>query len=337
MNRLRTCITLLAILLLALSCNEGRSEAKTENTQAAAVDIEPAAGGGSPMNVVCTTALIAEIARAIGDEHANVTLIIPAGTDPHSYVASDADRQALATAQLVLSNGLGLEAGLASELELARQAGTLVEVTYEIDNDRLMATNAYGGQYDPHVWLDVELWRKVSDTVRNALLALDPAQDGYFASRYADYYMDLMKLDTRMLDLNGSLTDSQRVLVTNIHGSSYLARTNRFELMAMTKDDIAELADQQKIDALADYLVERKVPAVFLDGNVPADRIEALQTACRERGLELANVSGLQMDGLPDEAAGFHATLLGEMRRIVVALGADLTLLDKVWQEEDAS
>ncbi|MCB1218731.1 zinc ABC transporter substrate-binding protein [bacterium] len=336
MSSLLRSLPLLALLLLALSCVDAGGDSGRDTAHAAIVDNEPAAAGGTPMNVVCTTAMIAEMASAIGGEHVNVQLIIPAGSDSHAFVASAADRQAMAAATLVFANGLGLEAGLAPELEQARQSGRLVELTRDIDNDRLLTSSAYGGQPDPHVWLNVELWRKAADTLRNALLEQEPALDGYFATRYADYYMDLMQLDTRLLDLGSSLTDSQRVLVTNLHGSNYLASTQRFELMALTTGDIAELDKPQKLEGLADYLVERKVPSVFLDGNVPAERIAALQDACRKRGLKLANTTGLNLDGPPDAQTTFHESLLTDMRSIVTALGADLTLLDKVWQEEDA-
>ena len=285
------------------------------------------------MKVVCTTGILAELATAIGGEHVSVQTLIPHGADPHAYLATDSDREALRGAEVVFSHGLQLEAGLAPELAEARQAGRLVESARDLDADSLLATGRYGGQFDPHVWMDVELWRKVADTVRNGLLERDPAQDGYFATNYANYYMELIQLDSRLLDMGSALSAEQRVLVTATHGCSYFARANRFELLDLQDLAASGQLDDAALTGLADYIVAHHVPAIFVQDSLPKERLAALQAACASRGCPVEIGGVLHCDSLPGELS-YMDMREQDMRTIVTGLGADLSLLDQVWQEE---
>jgi len=68
------------------------------------------------LRVVATIAPLGDWARQVGQERVEVTQIVPAGVDPTTHVLTDADRQALADANVVLSNGLGLEPWLPDAL-----------------------------------------------------------------------------------------------------------------------------------------------------------------------------------------------------------------------------
>lgn len=71
----------------------------------------------SPLKVVATTSLIADVAQNVGGDLVDVTAIIPAGSDVHGYIATPQDIALIADADVVLVNGLGMEEGLLEILE----------------------------------------------------------------------------------------------------------------------------------------------------------------------------------------------------------------------------
>ncbi|HRF97372.1 MAG TPA: zinc ABC transporter substrate-binding protein, partial [Aggregatilineales bacterium] len=71
----------------------------------------------SPLKVVATTSIIADVAKNIGGDLVDVTAIIPAETDVHSYIPAPQDIALLVDADVVLVNGLGMEEGLLEIIE----------------------------------------------------------------------------------------------------------------------------------------------------------------------------------------------------------------------------
>jgi ABC-type Zn uptake system ZnuABC Zn-binding protein ZnuA len=71
----------------------------------------------SPLKVVATTSLIADVAKNIGGDFVAVTTIIPAESDVHSYIPTPQDIALLVDADVVLVNGLGMEEGLLEIIE----------------------------------------------------------------------------------------------------------------------------------------------------------------------------------------------------------------------------
>jgi len=106
-------------------------------------------------SIVATTGIVADAARNVAGDRVTVTALMGPGVDPHLYRASEGDVRRLGEADLVLYNGLHLEAKLADVLgELGQRA---VAVAEAIPEDELLSPPEFEGQYDPHVWFDVRL------------------------------------------------------------------------------------------------------------------------------------------------------------------------------------
>ncbi|MFN2226511.1 MAG: metal ABC transporter substrate-binding protein, partial [Anaerolineae bacterium] len=76
-------------------------------------------GAGERLRVVATTNIVGDVARQVGGDHIDLTVLMGIGVDPHSYVPSPTDTAALHDAHLVLANGAGLEANLDEMLQNA--------------------------------------------------------------------------------------------------------------------------------------------------------------------------------------------------------------------------
>ena len=128
----------ITFLFLFLSCSDQKTtETSTKlNNQ----KLVPAVKG-RPLQVVATTGMIADVAAKIGGDKIVVTSLMGSGVDPHLYKASAGDVERLSQADLILYNGLHLEAGMGGVLErLADQYTHRVFcVTDQLDRSKLMA------------------------------------------------------------------------------------------------------------------------------------------------------------------------------------------------------
>ena len=72
---------------------------------------------GYPMQVVCTTAQVADVVRNVGGSHVEVEASMGPSVDPHQYKASLGDNRKLSQADAVFYNGLHLEGRMTDVLE----------------------------------------------------------------------------------------------------------------------------------------------------------------------------------------------------------------------------
>src|SRR5918999_4995192 len=178
----------------------------------------------TPVQIVATTGMIADAAEEVGGERVEVTALMGPGVDPHLYKASEGDVQDLAEADLVLYNGLHLEAKLADVL--AELGGRAAAVTGGIDEGKLLSPPEFEGQYDPHVWFDVSLWMSVVEEIRDTLVERDPADRAVYEANAERYLAELEALDEEVREALAAIPPERRVLVTahdafNYSGKAY--------------------------------------------------------------------------------------------------------------------
>lgn len=253
---------------------------------------------GGPLNIVATTNLVADVARAVAGEHARVEALMGPGVDPHLYKASEGDVRRLSEADLILYNGLHLEGKMADILVKMARSRPVVALGEGIPEDQLREPPEFAGQYDPHVWFDVSLWRHTLPVVAEELAELDPAHaDDYRANAQA-YGAELADLDTWVEQQIASLPEERRILITAHDAFGYFGR--RYGMRVVGIQGISTLAEAglQDVERVVDLVVETGVPAIFVESSVPRRTVEAVQAAVRDRGRELAIGGELFSDSL---------------------------------------
>ena len=146
-----------------------------------------------PIRVVATTGLVGDATEHVGGDRVEVSSLMGPGIDPHVYKASEGDVELLVGADLVLFNGLHLEAKLADVLE--RLEGRAVAVTDGIPRARLLRPPGFSGAFDPHVWFDVTLWADIVRTIEQTLGRRDPAGAPVYRRNAERYLAELAELD----------------------------------------------------------------------------------------------------------------------------------------------
>lgn len=279
------------------------------------------------VQIVATTGLIADVARTVGGERVEVTQLIDAGVDPHTYTADEADLEAIRNAEIVFYNGLSLETGLVTAFEQLRMEGTavIVAVCEQLPPQLVLFSS---GAPDPHVWQDAERWSIVVDVVRDTLVGHDLLGQSYYDASADAYILELSDLDAWVQTNIATIPEAQRNLVTGHMAFQYFGDAYRMQVFAPLGADTAQSASPESIQAAVDFVVNNQVRAVFAESSLPGDTIDAVIQGAQGAG---ANVSGggvLYADSLGASGSA-EGTYLGmikyNVRTIVTALGGTVS------------
>ena len=290
-------------------------------TPAANAPLKPAMlTGGQTLRVVATTSIIGDVVHNIGGDDIDLTIIIQAGQDPHSYEPVAADTRTLETAHLIFANGHDLEESLRPMLAATRANVPVVEVSDGVDLIRLPDTQS-GLGYDPHTWQDptnVIVW---ADNIRKALAARDPAHAAGYTERASDYQRQLTQLDIDLKQKLAAIPDGQRKLVTNHDALAYFARRYQLRLIGtvyLGADNVAEPSAGQMADLVKTIRAEQ-VHAIFVETTVsPA----LAQTIAEEVGYPV-KILTLYTDAL-DKPGTPGDSYIGMMRANAVTIVSGL-------------
>lgn len=238
--------------------------------------------------VVATVGMIADVVRQVAGDRAEVVGIIGEGVDPHLYKPTTADVKALQAADVVFYNGLMLEGRMADVLERMKRAGkpvfAVAEAILEGDDYVLAEGDPHA---DPHVWMDVGGWMRVTRGVAGALSAFDGGNAGVYAENAERYLEELAGLDAYAKEALGSIPQSRRVLVTAHDAFNYMARAYGLEVKGIQGISTESEAGVKDIERLVDFLVERRIPAVFVESSVSEKNVRALIEGAGARGHEV--------------------------------------------------
>jgi manganese/zinc/iron transport system substrate-binding protein len=287
--------------------------------------LAPAPGRAAALEVVATTGMIGDVARNVAGERANVTVLMGEGVDPHLYRATRSDMAKLLAADLVLYNGLLLEGKLTDALIRVATAGKPVRaVTELIDEAFLLEPEDLEGLYDPHVWMDPRAWMEAVRIVEAALAELDPDGAAAFAANAQAYLAELERLDAYAEAVLASVPAERRILVTAHDAFGYFGRRFGFIVEGIQGISTESQAGLMRIEELVGLLVERRIPAVFVESTIPETSVRALVAGARARGHEVAIGGQLFADamGAPGSYEGTYVGMIDHNVTVIArALG----------------
>lgn len=224
------------------------------------------------LKVIATTSLIGDVVSNVGGEKIFVDVLLPLGTDPHSFSPTPKDAAELADAKLVFANGAGLEEFLKPLMDNVGGFSKVVEVSEGI-NYRTMEdedSNSNKQVIDPHTWMDpnnVIIW---VDNIIRALSEQDPDNAVYYQENGRNYQAKLRDLDT-WIHSEVSLVPSQdRKLVTDHTVFGYFSDEYGFSQVGAIIPGFSSLAEPSAKDIMMiqDAIQTMGVKAIFINVGV---------------------------------------------------------------------
>ncbi len=294
--RVSSSLLLLFVLLFLSGCSESSPKEKTLG-----------------FNLVATTGLIGDLVMEIAGPEFKVLSLMGPGVDPHLYKATQGDLERLQSADIIFFNGLHLEGKMAELLEKFSTKKLCFPVSRDIDRSKLRAPPEFQGNFDPHIWFDVLLWREASLLVEKELAERYPMQREGIRKRAAEYRAQLDALHAWTRDQISMIPKSQRILVTAHDAFGYFGHAYDIEVMGLQGISTASEFGLKDLATLSETIIERKVRAVFVESSVPERFINALQEGVQARGHEVKKGGSLFSDALGN-AGTPEGTYLGMIR-----------------------
>jgi len=285
-------------------------------------------GTGEPRaTVVVSTNILGDVVENVVGDDADVVVLMEAGSDPHSFGISARQAAELESAELIITNGLGLEEGVLRHVDAAADQGVpVLEAAASLDPLPFTAAGTAAGTPDPHFWTDPQRVGGAVDLIAAAVSENVPAADAAAVRGRADAYRtQIEELDAWMETEFAAVPVERRSLVTNHHVFGYLASRFGFTVTGAIIPGGSTLASPSSADLedLAGTIRTAAVPAIFTDSSQP-DRLA--RVLAEEAGLDVA-VVGLFTESLGVEGSGaetYEQMMRTNTERIVAALTRDV-------------
>ncbi len=303
----------LALSIVLIACTGGSAEAGCPEID------------GRKINVVATTPMIGEFVSQVGGDNINLTVLMPAEADPHTYEPAPQDAGTIADADLVFYTGLKYEpAALIKLLEnSACSAEVLAEVGESVfpiefkegghdeghddhdeeghdDHDNEGHDDHEGhdhGAYDPHFWFDPNRVAYASEYIENKLVEFDPSNASEYETSGKAYITELKGLVSQVSQLISTIPSQNRKLITTHESLGYLEAKFGLEVLSTiipSVDSANEISPSQLVDVI-DVIEDNNVKVIFIESEAPSVYAE---TIVAETGIKA--VEGLWVETLKD-------------------------------------
>ena len=267
----------------------------------------PALAQGGPQ-IVATTGMIADAAARLTG--LPVRSLMGPGMDPHGYRQTRSDIAMVARADLVLWHGLYLEAQMEEFLLNLARNRPVVAVAEALPRALLRQSGDYDDRFDPHVWMDPTLWAQVVETIAQTCAHTLPALEPAITAALPAYRAEIAALHAYSQQVLDSVPPEARVLVSAHDAFGYFGAAYGFDVQGIQGLSTNSEAGLSRIADLVNLLVDRRVPAVFVESSVPERAVRALIEGAAARGHQVRIGGTLYSDAMGPEGS-YEGTWLG--------------------------
>ena len=232
------------------------------------------------------------------------------GVDPHAYRQTRSDIVMLSKSDLVLWHGLYLEAQLEDFMRQLARKQNVVAVAESMPRNMLIGHDDYDDKFDPHIWMNPNLWSRVVVTIRDVLIAARPSAEATFRANADAHLADLRKLSNYTNDILSSVPADSRVLLTAHDAFNYFGSAYGFEVMGIQGISTESEAGLRRISELVDMLVKRNIRAVFVESSVSDRNIRALIEGAAAKGHDV-EIGGELFSDAMGEPGTYEGTYIG--------------------------
>ncbi len=264
------------------------------------------------VNVVASFSILADIVRNVGGDRVDVVALVGPDSDAHVYAPTPADAKKVTDARLLVVNGLGFEGWLPRLLQASGSKAPVAVATKGI------APRKLGGDADPHAWQSVVNARLYAGNIRDALIAVAPADADAFKANAEAYLAKLDALDREIREAVAKVPETRRRVISTHDAFGYFADAYGIKFIAPLGVSTDSEPSARDIAAIITQVKSTKIPAVFLE-NISDPRL--IQRIAAETG---ARVGGtLYSDSLTGEK-GDAPTYIDMVRHNIKALTSAL-------------
>ena len=212
-----------------------------------------------------------DFVKNIGKDKIDLNYIIPPGTEPHDYEITPKSMKDIQNADLLIKNGLGIDRFAdkiqsESDLSIVVASEGIDPLSYSDEHNNKNKKERNHGEYDPHIWLDIDLAIKECENIKNALIEADEDNKSYYEHNYNEYIKSLRALQN---NYNEELKDLQNKKIIVSHDAyGYLCKKYDIEQVSVTGITPNQEPSLSKISEIIDFSKENNIEYVLFDGLV---------------------------------------------------------------------
>lgn len=230
------------------------------------------------VTVVATTTVFADLVSNVGGDLVSVTALVPKNGDVHTFEPRPSDVRAVADAQLLVMNGLGLDDWLERTITNASAQGTpLLKLGVGLPGVTLLPGDTADTE-NPHLWMDVAYAELYVDRIATCLAQVDPAHAEQYRSQASAYNVQLKALDTEIRTRLASIPEANRRIVTFHDAFPYYARAYGITVVGTAVKAPGQEPSAQYTAQLIDAIRTENVRAIFSEAQFPANLVDQLSS-----------------------------------------------------------
>ena len=268
------------------------------------------------IDVVATTTVLADLVHQVGGTRVNASSLVPPGGEVHTFDPTPADIARVADADLVITNGLGLDDWVE---DLARDSGSqapIVALGEDLEGVTYLEGDGQGGTANPHLWMDVGNAIRYVERIGDQLAAVDAAQASVYEAGAASYVERLTALDDSARQEIGAIPAERRKVVSFHDAFPYFAEAYGLEIVGTVIDAPGQDPSAGEIADLIDAIRASGATALFGEAQFNP---QLAQTVAEEAGITV--VTDLYTDSLGEPPADtYEGMIRWDVERVVGAL-----------------
>lgn len=252
------------------------------------------------IKVVCTTSIMTDWVSNVATDQMEVIPLLKVGIDPHVYKPSKKDLDLLREADVIIYHGLHLEGKIIEVLEHIEDK-LIIDAAKNFPDELIIRDPNFPVSTDPHAWFDKELAQNSVKTIVGELLQNYPDKAAGIELKMGQYFSVMDSVATEVNNIVNTIPEDQRLVITTHDALSYFARDYGLRVKTLQGASTVSEFGLREITDLVDFIVEQKVPAIFLENIISPQAMESVQRGCASKGFEVKIGPELLSDSLGSE------------------------------------
>lgn len=281
------------------------------------------------VKIVATTSQIADIIHNITGDHMQVTTLMGSGIDPHLYRPTRSDLFALKSADIIVYNGLNLEAQLQGVISKMAETKPVISVAKALNKKDLIFEEEE--TFDPHIWMNVNNWSRSIDPILETLQTFDERNAVAYGEAAKAYRKKLDKLDYNIQVAIATIPRDKRILITAHDAFGYLGQAYGMAVVGIQGLSTESEAGLQRIESIIDTIIKHDISAIFTESSVDDRNIEAIIEGVKARNHHTFIGGDLYSDAMGEKgsfADNYIGMMVHNVSIISEALGGSSKSLD---------
>ncbi len=305
-------------------------------------DTNKAESDTKKLKVVATTTQICDYTKEIAKDKVDLTCLLAPNASAHELELTASQMKALEKADLLLKNGVNLEAFLNQAIKASGFKGKVVETSKNVKLNKWTFPGENGQapefENDPHIWTSPLNAKTQVENVVTGLSSVDSRNAKFFKENGTSYTQSIDELDKWAEKSINSIPENQRILFTSHDAFGYFSQRYKIQFLGSAIPDFSDLgeATAQHLKEVAQKIKDSGAKVIFAE-NSNSDK--NIKTLARETKVKVASEhDAMYGDSLgPKGSSGetYIGSIIHNVKSFVKNTGGKIADLPKLLKKYD--